>query len=200
MPGVPSGRGCNECRQIKKKCDQQKPACSRCRRLNLECVGGGLRRFKFVEPALVRSGSSSQDSDANSSSTSRSLTPAQDPVRYRVSVSASPSNASSQLVRAFTATIDPSVSERYNLVTSYGPFIQYIPSRLGRNPALDASIATLVEAYSSMCRRSGASQSALNKYSHALVELRRTLDDPVEACSSETLCATMILCMTQVRV
>ncbi|KAJ5383756.1 hypothetical protein N7517_001667 [Penicillium concentricum] len=47
MPGVPSSRACEGCRQQKKKCDELKPKCSRCTRARIPCVNNGARRFKF---------------------------------------------------------------------------------------------------------------------------------------------------------
>lgn len=76
MPGVPTGRACEECRKQKKKvslnlkkshdplivlhtvktinpdytqCDEKQPSCSRCLRLKLQCVGSGQQRFKFQQ-------------------------------------------------------------------------------------------------------------------------------------------------------
>lgn len=47
MPGVPSSLACDACRKQKKKCDQRKPKCSRCARLQITCAGNGVRRYKF---------------------------------------------------------------------------------------------------------------------------------------------------------
>lgn len=49
MPGVPSSRACDACRQQKKKCDESNPKCSRCTRLQIPCINNGARRFKFQE-------------------------------------------------------------------------------------------------------------------------------------------------------
>ncbi|CAI7601009.1 unnamed protein product [Penicillium manginii] len=49
MPGVPTGRACDACRKQKKKCDEKQPACARCLRLKIPCVGSGKLRFKFQE-------------------------------------------------------------------------------------------------------------------------------------------------------
>ncbi|KAL2869141.1 Zn(II)2Cys6 transcription factor [Aspergillus lucknowensis] len=48
MPAVP-GRGCDNCRKLKKKCDEVKPVCTRCARRGLECIGAGEKRYKFIE-------------------------------------------------------------------------------------------------------------------------------------------------------
>ncbi len=196
MPGVPSGRGCGECRKSKKKCDQQQPACSRCARLKLECVGGGQRRFKFVEPTLCRNGS--HGSISSSSEQSRSVTPLEKGRQSSFAVSVSPSSKLSVLASCLVASIDPCMDDRYNLVGTYGPFLSYIPSRLGRNKALDAAVAVLVEAHTCMCTRSGVTPKAISKHTHALTQLRLALDDPTTARAAETLCAAMIMSICDV--
>ncbi|KAH8649300.1 hypothetical protein BX600DRAFT_502729, partial [Xylariales sp. PMI_506] len=52
MVGAPTSKRCEACRRQKKKCDLNKPACSRCVRLRLKCVGVGMQRYKFVEQAF----------------------------------------------------------------------------------------------------------------------------------------------------
>lgn len=81
---------------------------------------------------------------------------------------------------------------------TYGSFLQHVPSRLGINKALDASVIALTEAHSAVCTRSGATPRALITYSDALTTLRMTLDDINKACATETLCATMILSICEV--
>ncbi|OBS21504.1 hypothetical protein FPOA_07842 [Fusarium poae] len=54
MPGVPKSRGCNNCLKQKKKCDQQKPVCSRCTRLNIACKGSGERKYVFKSVSFTK--------------------------------------------------------------------------------------------------------------------------------------------------
>lgn len=85
---------------------------------------------------------------------------------------------------------------RYEL-SIYGEFMQDIPRRLGRNAALDASVAAMTTAFESIkTRRQPAEVFA--KYAKALSSLRLCLDDPVEAHSPETLCAIWIVVICQV--
>ncbi|KAK0251653.1 hypothetical protein LTS09_013343 [Friedmanniomyces endolithicus] len=72
-----------------------------------------------------------------------------------------------------------------------------IPRRLGVNKALDAAVATVVEAHSSFCSRRPATTHGLLLYSQALSSLRASLDDVGTACSNETLCAVMVLMACQ---
>ncbi|KAK1087540.1 hypothetical protein LTR48_002495 [Friedmanniomyces endolithicus] len=72
-----------------------------------------------------------------------------------------------------------------------------IPRRLGVSEALDAAVATVVEAHSTFCSRRPATTRGLLLYSKALSNLRASLDDVGTACSNETLCAVMILMACQ---
>ncbi|UZP45372.1 hypothetical protein NXS19_013184 [Fusarium pseudograminearum] len=47
MVGVPTSRGCGNCRKAKKKCDLAQPTCGRCKRIRQSCTGSGVQRFTF---------------------------------------------------------------------------------------------------------------------------------------------------------
>ena len=89
---------------------------------------------------------------------------------------------------------------RHDIVPNFGPFLVYVPCRLGTNPALDAASDALVAAHTSFCSPNISSdQSGLfMKYSYALKSLRETLNDPPLARSSETLGAIWLLMIVQV--
>jgi hypothetical protein len=177
---------------MKKKCDQLQPSCSRCKRLKVECVGGGQRRFKFVEPKGPGSAAVSERSRSSTpKSTSRRTS--------ENSLTLVPSNDVSTLVNTFVVSIDPSTDDRFNLMGAYGQFMKYIPSRLGMNKALDASVEALSEAHINLRTQCGVTPAALSKYANALQQMRLTLSDQKQAYSTETLCAAMILSITQVR-
>ncbi|KIX10626.1 uncharacterized protein Z518_01710 [Rhinocladiella mackenziei CBS 650.93] len=189
MPGVPSGRACEACRQQKKKCDETTP-CSRCSRLGIPCVGSGQRRFQFKDQShrfqaakIERSSSTHSDAEGRSS-VGR--------------VSSPPSNALTILVSGFAERVQPATNLKYNLIWAYGGFLLQVPKRLGSNEALDAAASCLITAHQRLIIAGGdVIPQALAKYSQALNALRKCLDDPVEACSANTLCAVMILLMCQ---
>ncbi|KAJ5287482.1 hypothetical protein N7478_003168 [Penicillium angulare] len=88
MPGVPKGRACDACRKQKKKCDETQPSCSRCIRLNLQCVGSGKQRYKFQEEKRCKSSMqpdakavkrSSQSPSTSSLSSNTSQSPSSSP-------------------------------------------------------------------------------------------------------------------------
>ncbi|KAL2864825.1 Zn(II)2Cys6 transcription factor domain-containing protein [Aspergillus lucknowensis] len=189
MPGVPSGRGCDHCRKSKKKCDELKPACTRCARRGLECIGAGEKRYKFMEDgptAVVRRRSpKSHASAVASKKTALHI------------VGTSPSNSITLLSQALVAAIHPKTDLRYNIMWAYGGYLAFVPSRLGINEALDTAIDALVVSHASFSSRKVITPTCLAKYSRALNALRRSLDNPLTASSSETLCAVSILLLVQ---
>ncbi|EXJ85850.1 hypothetical protein A1O1_06219 [Capronia coronata CBS 617.96] len=196
MPGVPSGRGCDACRKQKKKCDVDNYPCSRCRRLDIPCIGLGRQRYKFVTPQT-----GSPDTSVSARWESRSPT--------RLSDSRSDSSASTTLFRslsndhswrvsAFVDKIQPSTGVRFNLAWTFGDYLVDVPARLGTNDALDKAadaVLAAMERFSS--HGSDVAPVVLEKYIRALTALRMCLDDPVVAKSSETLCAILLLLTCQ---
>lgn len=88
---------------------------------------------------------------------------------------------------------------RYNLTWAFGGYLLEVPRRLGVNVALDAAADALVTCH--LRFNSGVkapSRKELTKYTYALGQLRVSLDDPLIAASSNTLCAVMLLTLCQV--
>ncbi|POR35088.1 Uncharacterized protein TPAR_04700 [Tolypocladium paradoxum] len=189
MPGVPSYRGCEACRKQKKKCDQAKPACSRCARLEIPCVGCGQQRYKFKDETsnlkaadshLVRRSASAL---SKSNNTARAAAPSR-PLTNTVSL------ATGAFVSVLEIT-DP----RYDLFC-YGPFIRDIPLQLGRHTALDASADALASAFRSV-HTGRVSLETLSKNVRALNSVQRSLQDPATAYSEQTLCAIYLIMLCQ---
>lgn len=85
-------------------------------------------------------------------------------------------------------------------LSHFGSFIAEVPRRLGQNAALDAAVACLVSAQASLIRRKSAEEITDPKlYLAAVQNLQMSLEDPVEGLSSNTLCATVLLSMVEVR-
>lgn len=82
----------------------------------------------------------------------------------------------------------------------FGTFIQEVPARIGHNRALDAAVACLVNAHSSMVHRKEA-EEILNPglYLRAVQTLQTCLEDPKQGMSPNTLCASVILGLVEVR-
>ncbi|KAK3944423.1 hypothetical protein QBC46DRAFT_374280 [Diplogelasinospora grovesii] len=177
MPGVPSFRGCDACHKQKKKCDQARPACSRCKRLRIPCVGCGERRYKFIN-----------QSTGSPSATSRAAQPACQ------GVPATPSNQRTIVADAFLSALKVT-DVRFDL-SIYGSFLKDIPKRLGTNEALDASVEALTTALPWIQSRRETPEM-FDRYAHALKTLRLCLDDPVKGRSPDTLCALYLVVVCQ---
>lgn len=108
-----------------------------------------------------------------------------------------PSNNLNNLRGSLIEIIGPSTDVRYNLAWSFGDYLHNVPQRLGLNASLDAAASAVVSAHTDHCAKRYVTEGSLLKYSHALKTLRASLDDPITARSSETLCAVMLLLVYQ---
>lgn len=171
------------------QCDQATPRCSRCERLDLECVGAGVQRFKFKSHNMMQV----------SLSRSRTRSPTDSTGSAPVELIAMPHSQVDHLLGELIYITSTTTSIRYNCVYAYGSFLLKIPQHLGINEALDASTRAVISAYTGFCRGDKAVvPRTLLLYSRALAALRHCLDDPEKACSAETLSAVMILMICQV--
>lgn len=104
-----------------------------------------------------------------------------------------------RLAAAFVERIYPLVDIRVQLLWNFGDFLEHIPCRLGTNAALDAASDALVAAHKRFCAgHRHPDPKLLAKHSRALHVLRHDLNDTVKAHASETLCAIMLLMITEV--
>ncbi|KFZ20753.1 hypothetical protein V502_03004 [Pseudogymnoascus sp. VKM F-4520 (FW-2644)] len=155
----------------------------------MDCVGAGQQRYKFKEEHGTRN--SIAIPHRTKGFASFNIMDAAKTVPY------TPSSALTLTTDEFIGTMTTSTAVRFNLVYWYGEFLKDIPARLGRNEALDSSVKALTAAHSSYCLQHRATPDTLVKYSAALRTLRFYLEDPVKTCSSETLCAVMLLLICQ---
>ncbi|KAH7133807.1 hypothetical protein EDB81DRAFT_904121 [Dactylonectria macrodidyma] len=156
MPSGLRSRGCDACRKQRKKCDQWHPKCKRCTRLDIPCVGNGLKRWKFQ--AFQPDSSSSQ--------------PLEGPGRV-------PSNETTLITSALISILE--IDDERHDIRFCGPhFIPELPRRIGLNPSFDASISAMVAAYNSIALRK-PQKNALTLYGTALGALRTSLQDPKQS-------------------
>ncbi|KAF2120051.1 hypothetical protein BDV96DRAFT_641911 [Lophiotrema nucula] len=182
MPGVPSSRGCKACRAQKKKCDQQKPSCSRCSRLKIDCIEGGQQRFKFVGQGPNQQSSTSPQLAPSSNSTAVIILP-------------SLTSTSMSISNDFISTLGMNKLE-FQLTTMGAHLFWQIPQRVGSNEAFDASVQAMTSARYSLKVR-GSQINARAKYGRALSALRKCLQDPEKASTASTLCAIFLLSICQ---
>lgn len=152
-------------------------------------MGAGQQRYKFKEHHVSRNNivvvhSTKEDSRFNI-------------IGAMKVIPLPPSNELALMTNAFVSTISVSTDLRFNLAWWYGIFLEDIPKRLGINKALDASVMALTETHLDFCSRRPPTPKALLRYSIALRTLRFYLDEPANACTTETLCAVMVLLICQ---
>jgi hypothetical protein len=83
---------------------------------------------------------------------------------------------------------------------SLGGFFKFIPSRLGTNLALDAAVACLCTIYTETRTRNAPNSAfSVKQYVKSLGALRTCLEEPSFSSESETLCASIILQICEVR-
>ncbi|KAM3420246.1 hypothetical protein BST61_g3535 [Cercospora zeina] len=182
MPGVPRSNACDACLKQKKKCDQNKPRCSRCERLRIPCAGAGVQRYKFFVVNGKRGSGATRLTVSHTTGPSNSIT-------------ATPQNAATSLVMELVDKI--SIDDvRYDLCFTYGPILKEIPKRLGENAVLDASVSALMATMSDLATRRNTNER-YKRFGNALSALRTSLQDPITAYSSMNLCAIFIIWICQ---
>lgn len=163
-----------------RKCDVAVPACSRCARLGIPCVGSGEKRYKFVGQHQISTYAERRKSRGSGCGLfqSRAL-----------------GSELTTLANGFRSAL--AVTEIGFDLSIYGDFLNDIPRRLGRNEALDASVRAMTTALPSVRTRQ-QSPGVFKSYVAALRCLQDTLRDPVKARSPETLCAVYLVMICQV--
>ena len=109
-----------------------------------------------------------------------------------------PNNHITTLAQALVTAMAPETDLRYNLKWAYSGYLSMIPCRLGYNDALDTAADALVTTHRALACDRVVTVKSLTKYSQALGALRKCLDDPVQAGTSETRCAVTLLLIVQV--
>ncbi|KAJ5275470.1 hypothetical protein N7497_006082, partial [Penicillium chrysogenum] len=73
MPGVPSNKSCERCKQKHLKCDETRPKCRRCSNAGVECPGyTQLHKFIDQGPTLRRRFAPYKGTNSNPGTASRS--------------------------------------------------------------------------------------------------------------------------------
>ncbi|KAL6923081.1 hypothetical protein FSHL1_000331 [Fusarium sambucinum] len=157
MPGTPSSLGCDGCRRQKKRCDQAKPTCGRCRRVGISCVGNGVKRWKFH--------SSFQSENSNGQSLVSS------PRR-------SPSNAQTRISSSLVHILQTEDC-RFDIRAFGGKLIPELVAQVGYNAALDSCVAAMVTLYRSQ-QCPSLRVEGLTHYGEALAATSKTIVDPKE--------------------
>jgi hypothetical protein len=100
----------------------------------------------------------------------------------------------------FVSIIDNDKAQSLLPLQAVGSFLPSIPSRMGRNAALDAAIASLCSIYVDFLTvKSMGSNATIQKYIAGLNALQGCIKDPDLRSQSETICASIIVQMCEVR-
>lgn len=157
------------------------PACARCARLKIECVGCGQQRFKFKELKI------------NKSKARLNVEPQSDIITIAQTIN----NQTTITASAFISSLGVN-DLRYDL-GCYGEWLKGIPCRLGTNSALDAASIAFTSAFPSVCAQQvSPTPETLSSYIHALKTLRISLSDSTKRFTIETLCAIYLIMICQV--
>lgn len=164
------------------QCDLAKPACSRCARRKIPCVGAGRRRFRFKDES-----STLPFKETKMVSVGSSVTNWEFMVDCPFFV---PSNkqtaAAGQLVSILEVT-NPGFD-----VYCYGPIMGDLPQRMGNHRALDAAI-TAFNNTANCAPKNQMTIKAQRSYGAALSALQKCLLDPKTAYTADTLAAIHLI-------
>ncbi|KAL1619605.1 hypothetical protein SLS54_006542 [Diplodia seriata] len=84
-----------------------------------------------------------------------------------------------------------------NQIKLFGPFIGEVPRRLGSTTALNDATACLTTTHDAIIRKHSKTSINPQLYAKALKSLHAAIQDPVQVKSTSTLCATVLLAITE---
>lgn len=94
--------------------------------------------------------------------------------------------------------LNDSSGQKLCQIQSHANFIDYVPSRLGKNVALDSAVSSLCSLYVDALTGNRTVES-LRLYGNAVTSLQACLKRPRLRLESETLCASILLQICEVR-
>ncbi|EOD43919.1 putative zn 2cys6 transcription factor protein [Neofusicoccum parvum UCRNP2] len=100
-----------------------------------------------------------------------------------------------QLTSRLVATLNEEVPT--NQIKLFGPFIGEVPRRLGSTTALNDAAACLTTTHDAIIRKHSKVRINPQLYARALKSLHTAIEDPLQVKSTSTLCATVLLAITE---
>jgi hypothetical protein len=208
MVGVPRSAGCQLCVKRRVKCDETRPSCGKCAKYGAECPGYD-RPLKFVAgkhqvrarrqehsgPTLP--GPSTTGDTAADAPSTPSVTGSEMERRARLTITAPLVGDRGQTICSVLEKLSQTQAAKDLWV--FAPWFSDMSPHLGRKVVLDSAVA----AFSLHLLGKAKDDEVLvhesrSIYGQSLVALQKALNHPVEWKSSETLSATMILCLFEV--
>lgn len=159
------------------QCDQLKPRCSRCTRLDLQCTGAGVQRFKFVV----------HDPAAGKLPLNGSTTPS---IQLRLARPL-PGNGAERLISSLVKMLGPD-SGKSSFINLFGPVFSWLPLQVGAHPALDAAIAYTIHGHQSFRGVDGADRSMIKSGSTAVACLQKAIMKSPSDMSNTILMAMIV--------
>lgn len=177
------------------KCDETKPECERCVRLNQPCPGYGDQAENRSEIVPYRQNRAGIPTTPSATAQSIDIEDARDLVLIVAKMNTS---------LTCESTKDPRNAARYMLRS----LVHLLPSHMGLDPTLDAAVRCVAVAARQSWRQQSnpkglPSQSdaamSIGLHSKALISLRGALVDDEQAISPHTLLAAILICCFEVR-
>lgn len=208
MVGTPKSTGCETCRKRKIRCGQERPACRNCGSAGWSC-DGYARRWKFVEEgsrlaATYKKKYLLEDASWDLVPRIKESEPGYAGVEeeylvegriFKVSISRLPASQAENQCTLLLHILTDSESRKTFPLRSHGEFYQFIPSRLGINPALDDAVSCLCAIYKDTQQQKlpASSSTTLKLYSKSLNSLQQCVQAVETRLEAETVCASLIL-------
>lgn len=207
MVGVPRSKGCHLCVQRRVKCDQEKPKCGNCTRYKAECPGYD-RSLKFVDRKHRVKPRKTSDNTSHGGDTPALSTPPEPEVAPSTGSEVGLTTAQQGMLITPTVAraqyISNMLSNMYTVVTpNEGWFLnswfEGIEARLGSQAALDSATMSLVlQVLGKVHKDDRLIGESRCLYSKSLQALQAVLNHRSEWRTTETLCATTMLCYFEV--
>ncbi|KAH8697793.1 hypothetical protein BGW36DRAFT_379489 [Talaromyces proteolyticus] len=208
MAGTPKSTGCSTCRRRKKKCGEERPSCKACISNGWVCPGYA-KRWKFVDGNAQVSTNYQVKTHVHEREIFNDTTNIRhgDQTRHEVKphkksqlmydiswqkYSRRLTSESDGLASMLVFILNDSLGQKFCQIGSHANFLDYIPSRLGINIALDSVVSSLCSLYIDTLTRKRTFKS-LQLYGRGISSLQACLKDPKQRLESETLCASLLL-------
>jgi hypothetical protein len=117
----------------------------------------------------------------------------------RIGLLHSPARSQSESLAALLAARLDGIEESGYQLQALGIFFPYLVPRVGHSPALDAAVKCLLGAHQNLISgiETSCNKDLLN-YNHALSLIRKDLSHVKSRTTTETVCASLLLCRYEV--
>lgn len=189
--------GNKRCRIRRIKCDEEKPFCRRCVSTGRKCDGYNSHQLRFPSQTV-----------------SSVVAPVSIPRSPPADVQLCGTAASRDLVLLAPITtiyighasldyISANISRLILSSDELSSYVSHVPYRLGQGGTLDVAVDCVVAAfhhlYMTPASQSCSAHNTISLYTRALKSLQNALYEPEQSLSADTLCATVLLCIFEVR-